>query len=159
MTAVMLVLLGVLVLFAIVLLASVAFTVGQQERAIVTQFGKYARTAGPGLNFKVPIYESVVARVSLQVQQLQVSLETKTHDNVFVKLTCSIQYQVMETKVMEAFYRLSSPVRQIESHVFDVIRAQVPGNDLDDVFATKDTIAKAVRQALDTVMEEYGYRI
>ena len=50
----------------------------------------------PGLNVKIPLIEGVAQRVSLRVQQLPVEVETKTLDNVFVKLFVAVQYRVVE---------------------------------------------------------------
>ncbi len=135
------------------------FTVEQQQAAIVQRFGKFARVAPAGLSFKVPFTESVAGRVNLRVQQLDVEVETKTRDNVFVKVVVSVQYFVLPEKIYEAFYKLNNAEKQITSFVFDVVRARVPGIKLDDVFEKKDDIADAVRQELTEVMDDFGYGI
>lgn len=135
------------------------FTVEQQQAAVVQRFGKFVRVATAGLNFKTPFTESVAGRVNLRVQQLDVEVETKTQDNVFVKVVVSVQYFVLPDKIYEAFYKLNNPEKQITSFVFDVVRARVPGIKLDDVFEKKDDIADAVRQELTEVMDDFGYGI
>jgi regulator of protease activity HflC (stomatin/prohibitin superfamily) len=144
---------------SIVLLFFLIFTVEQQTVAIVQRFGKFQRMAEPGLNIKVPFVDWVAGRVSLRVQQLDVLVETKTHDNVFIKATVSVQYLVLPGKVYEAFYKLSDPGAQIRSFVFDVVRARVPKLNLDDVFEKKDEIADAVKNELSQVMDDFGYGI
>lgn len=134
------------------------FTVDQQTAAIVTRFGKFSRIAAPGLNFRLWI-EGVAGRVNLRVQQLDVKVETKTEDNVFVHVTVSVQYHVLESKIYEAFYKLDNPEMQITAFVFDVVRARVPRIKLDDVFEKKDEIADAVRSELAEVMDGFGYGI
>ena len=134
------------------------FTVHQQTTAIITRFGKFARTAGPGLHFRLWV-ENVAGRVNLRVQQLDVKVETKTEDNVFVHVTVAVQYHVLPGKIYEAFYRLDDPQRQITSFVFDVVRARVPRIKLDDVFEKKDEIADAVKAELAEVMSGFGYGI
>ncbi len=134
------------------------FTVEQQEAAIVQRLGKFTRVASAGLNFKTP-FESVAGRINLRVQQLDVEVETKTHDNVFVKVMVSVQYFVLPDKIYEAFYKLNNAERQITSFVFDVVRARVPGIKLDDVFEKKDDIANAVKTELAEVMDDFGYGI
>jgi regulator of protease activity HflC (stomatin/prohibitin superfamily) len=135
------------------------FTVDQQTLSIVERFGKFVRIAGAGLNLKIPLIEQVSGTLSLRVQQLDVNVETKTKDNVFVHITISVQYNVITNKIYDAFYRLTDPRRQIESFVFDVIRAEVPKMELDDVFEKKDNIAVAVQNELAGVMEDFGYGI
>lgn len=135
------------------------FIVQQQTSAIVQRMGKFERAAGPGFNLKLPFIEKVAGTINLRVQQLDVKVETKTQDNVFVTLLVSVQYHVLKTKVYDAFYRLDDPVTQITSYVFDVVRARVPKIKLDDVFEKKDEIAIAVKTELAEVMDDFGYGI
>ena len=114
------------------------FTVQQSTTAIVQRLGKFMREAGPGIQVKIPFIDRVVGRVNLRVQQLDVEIETKTEDNVFVRMVVAVQYYVLPEKVYDAFYKLDNASRQITSFVFDVVRAQVPKIKLDDVFEKKD---------------------
>jgi regulator of protease activity HflC (stomatin/prohibitin superfamily) len=135
------------------------FTVEQRTTAIVQRLGKFVREAGPGIRVKIPFIERVVGRVNLRVQQLDVEIETKTEDNVFVRMVVAVQYYVLPEKVYDAFYKLDNANRQITSFVFDVVRAQVPKIKLDDVFEKKDDIANIVMSELAQVMEGFGYGI
>ncbi len=150
---------GIIILCILVVLYSTFFMVQQQTVAIVARFGKFVRGANPGINIKVPFIDFVVGRVSLRVLQLDVPVETKTKDNVFIKLGISVQYRVKPERIYDAFYRLSDPDAQITSYIFDVVRAQVPKLILDDVFEKKDNIAVAVKSELSEQMEEFGYDI
>jgi regulator of protease activity HflC (stomatin/prohibitin superfamily) len=147
------------VVFLIVLLAASIYTVEQQTIAIVQRLGKFHRESGPGIHLRIPILDHVVSRVNLRVQQLDVAIDTKTDDNVFVNLVVAVQYFVLPEKVYSAHYKLDDARRQITSYVFDVVRAQVPNIKLDDVFAKKDDIAEAVKVELSHVMEGFGYGI
>ena len=135
------------------------FTVQQQTAAIIQKLGKFDRVAQPGLQFRIPFVERVAGRVNLRVRQLDVNVETKTEDDVFVHVVVSVQYYVIPDKIYEAFYRLNDPELQIRSFVFDVVRARVPGIKLDDVFEKKDDIADAVKTELEQVMDDFGYGI
>jgi len=135
------------------------FTVQQQSRAIVERFGKYVRTAKPGLNFKLPFIETIAQRVSLRVQQLLVEVETKTLDNVFVKVLVAVQYRVVEGSEADSYYKLQDHQEQIKSYVLDVVRAKVPRMNLDEVFEKKDDIGTAVKSELDVSMKIYGFEI
>ncbi len=135
------------------------FTVKQQTAALVERFGRFTKVANAGLNFKIPFVDRVAGRLSLRVQQLDVRVETKTKDNVFVFVIVSVQYHVLENKVVDAFYRLQNPQAQITSFVFDTVRARVPTIILDDLFQMKDDIASAVKTELDQVMDDFGYGI
>ena len=116
-------------------------------------------TRHSGLQFKIPIIDRIAGRVNLKIQQLDVIIETKTKDNVFVKLKVSVQFKVLQENVYEAFYKLEYPHDQITSYVFDVVRAEVPKLKLDDVFESKDDIAIAVKRELNEAMTAYGYDI
>jgi regulator of protease activity HflC (stomatin/prohibitin superfamily) len=135
------------------------FTVETSQVAIVQRLGKFARVAGPGLNWKTPLIEAVVRRMSLKVQQFDVQVETKTQDNVFVQIPVSIQFKVMPDAVEAAFYKLTDPVKQIESMVYNVVLGHVPKMKLDDTFLNQADIANDLRDSLDGSMKEYGYSI
>jgi regulator of protease activity HflC (stomatin/prohibitin superfamily) len=155
-----LVFLGVIVVIAALSIALGSFfTVETAQVAIVQRLGKFARVAGPGLNWKTPFLETVVRRLSMKVQQFDVQVETKTQDNVFVQIPVSIQYKVMPDAVEAAFYKLTDPVKQIESMVYNVVLGHVPKMKLDDTFLNQADIANDLRDNLDASMKEYGYSI
>lgn len=133
--------------------------VRQQQAGVLQRLGKYQKTIGPGFHFKVPFIDRVAGKVNLKTQQLDVNVETKTKDDVFVHLKVSVQYFVLKTKVYDAFYELDDPKTQITSYVFDVVRAEVPKMKLDEVFARKDDVAVAIKSELAEAMEGYGYGI
>jgi regulator of protease activity HflC (stomatin/prohibitin superfamily) len=141
------------------LLAASLFIVEERAVAVLQRFGKFVRMAGPGIQMKVPFIDHIAGRVNLRVQQLDVAVETKTEDNVFVRMIVAVQYFVLPDRVYDAFYKLDDAQRQIRSYVFDVVRAQVPKIKLDDVFEKKDDIAEAVKVELSHVMEGFGYGI
>src|SRR6516225_3072870 len=135
------------------------FTVDTAQVAIITRFGKFLRVADPGLNWKWPIIDSVAGRISLRVNQITLTMETKTKDNVFVTIPLSVQNRVRPEKVVDAFYKLANPSQQIQSYVEQVILGHVPGMTLDEVFASQSSIALAVKQELDADMAGFGYEI
>lgn len=143
----------------IFLLFGTFFIVKQQSAAVVERFGKFTSVRHSGLQIKIPIIDSVAGRLSLRIQQLDVVVETKTKDDVFVKVKVSVQYKVIKDKVYDAFYKLDFPQDQITSYVFDVVRAEVPKMILDDVFEKKDDIAIAVKGELNDAMKNYGFDI
>ena len=150
---------GLITLFVIATLLSGFFKVNTAEAVIIQRMGKFQRVATAGLNFKIPWLDQIAGRLDLRVQQLPVDIETKTKDNVFVKIPVSIQYHVIPEHVYEAFYKLASPSRQISSYVFNVILGHVPKMNLDDAFLQQGDIATAIRDSLADVMKTYGYAI
>ena len=135
------------------------FIVKQQTAAIIERFGRFTSVRQSGLRLKIPFIDRISGRLSLKIQQLDVVVETKTKDDVFVKLKVSVQFQVIKTKVYDAFYKLDYPHDQITSYVFDVVRAEVPKMKLDSVFERKDDVAVAVKAELNVAMTGYGYDI
>ena len=153
---ILLILLGVLL---VLLLPLTLFTVKQQTTAIVERFGKFQNIRQSGLQIKIPVFDKISGRVSLKIQQLDVIVETKTKDDVFVQLKISVQFQILREKVYDAFYKLQNPHDQITAYIFDTVRAEVPKMKLDDVFEKKDDIAQAIQRELKEAMLNYGYDI
>lgn len=149
----------ILLFFGLIVLLSSFFTVKQQTSIIVERFGRFHSIRQSGLQLKIPLIDRIAGRVNLKIQQLDVIIETKTKDNVFVKLKVSVQFMVIKETVYDAFYKLEYPHDQITSYVFDVVRAEVPKLILDDVFERKDDIAIAVKRELNEAMTTYGYTI
>ena len=149
----------IFILILFLLIASGLFIVKQQTFAVIERFGRFIAIRRPGLHIKIPLIDKIAGRLSLKILQLDVIVETKTKDDVFVKLKVSVQYRVLPDKAYDAFYKLDFPQDQITSYVFDVIRAEVPKMKLDDVFEKKDDIANAVKRELNDAMVNYGYDI
>ncbi|HMP13179.1 MAG TPA: SPFH domain-containing protein [Saprospiraceae bacterium] len=149
----------IIIAIGLLILMSGIFTVKQQTAALVERFGRFHSVRNSGLHFKIPFLDRVAGRVTLKIQQLDVLVETKTKDNVFVKLKVSVQFRILEGTIYDAFYKLQNPYEQITAYVFDTVRAEVPKLKLDDVFERKDDIAVAIRRELEDAMNEYGYGI
>ncbi|WP_298237229.1 SPFH domain-containing protein [uncultured Algibacter sp.] len=147
------------IFIGLIILISSFFIVKQQTAAIIERFGRFQSIRHSGLQLKIPLVDRVAGRLSLKIQQLDVIIETKTLDDVFVRLKVSVQYKVIRDKVYDAFYKLDYPHDQITSYVFDVVRAEVPKMKLDDVFVKKDDIALAVKAELNDAMSDYGFDI
>ncbi len=147
------------IFLGVVLLFASFFSVKQQTAVVIERFGRFHSIRNSGLQMKIPMVDRLAGRLSLKIQQLDVIVETKTLDDVFVKLKVSVQYVVIRDKVYDAFYKLEYPHEQITSYVFDVVRAEVPKMKLDDVFVKKDDIAIAVKAELQDAMLDYGYDI
>ena len=151
----------VLFVFAFLFVFGAFFIVKQKTAVIIERFGKFNKVALSGFNFKIPIIDKKAGTVNLRVMELPVEVETKTKDDVFVRLIVSVQYYVVETSegIQTSFYKFDNPARQIQSYVFDSIRSEVPNMLLDDVFSEKDKIAVAVQTELAETMDEYGFAI
>ncbi|HLV42997.1 MAG TPA: SPFH domain-containing protein [Brumimicrobium sp.] len=150
------VIIAVVVIFIVY---NIFFLVKQQTAAIMERFGRFHSVRASGLQLKIPFVDRVAGRINLKIQQLDVIIETKTKDDVFVRLKVSVQFQVMKDKVYDAFYKLENPHTQITSYVFDVVRAEVPKMVLDNVFERKDDVANAVKSELNEAMQDYGFDI
>jgi len=149
----------ILFVIGVVLIIKSVIIVKERTYYVIQRLGKFQRMAAPGFGLIIPFIDQKVGVINMRVQQLDVDVETKTHDDVFVHLRISVQYQVMNSKLWDAFYALDNPRNQIASYIFDDVRAEVPKLELDDVFAKKEDIAVAVRQNLAESMDDYGYAI
>jgi len=147
------------IIITILIIFSAAFIVKQQTAVVIERFGKFLSVRHAGLQFKIPFIDRIATRVSLRIQQLDVVVETKTKDDVFVHLKISVQYQILRDKVYDAFYKLQNPHEQLTAYIFDLVRAEVPKMILDDVFEKKDDIAQAIQRDLKEAMLNYGYDI
>jgi regulator of protease activity HflC (stomatin/prohibitin superfamily) len=147
-----------LAIFVLILIAKTYYTVRTATAGVVEKFGKFDRITRPGLHFLLPFAERVYF-VDLQVKQAQFSVETKTHDNVFVQIPVSVQYAVLDDKIADAFYKLSTPQKQIESFVFNSILGHVPKLTLDETFEQQASISVAVKTELDATMSGFGFNI
>lgn len=147
----------IITILVILLLLGMVFVVQQQTSYIIERFGKFHRVANPGLNFKIPFIDRIAKKVPLRIMQLDSVVETKTLDNVFVSVPVSVQYQVQN--VVDSFYRLADPERQIQSYVYDRVRTSLAKLNLDDAFSSKDQIAQDVESTLASAMNAYGFAI
>ena len=148
----------IVVIGALVTILKTLYTVRTYTAAVVERFGKFNRIERPGLHVLIPFAESVYY-VDLQVKQVQIAVETKTHDNVFVQIPVSVQYQVLDDKIYDAFYKLSAPQKQIESFVFSSILGHVPKLTLDETFEQQSGISINVKTELDSIMSGFGFNI
>jgi regulator of protease activity HflC (stomatin/prohibitin superfamily) len=153
-----LIFIAVLALFLLIVIAKTYYQVRTATAGVVERFGKFDRITRPGLHFLIPFAERVYF-VDLQVKQAQFQVETKTHDNVFVQIPVSVQYQVLDDKIADAFYKLSAPQKQIESFVFNSILGHVPKLTLDETFEQQSGISVAVKVELDQIMSNFGFNI
>lgn len=149
----------IIIVIGLLIVMSGIFTVKQQTAAIVERLGRFHSIRNSGLQFKVPFIDRIAGRVNMKIQQLDVMVETKTKDNVFVKMKVSVQFRILPEAIYDSFYKLQNPYEQITAYVFDTVRAEVPKMKLDDVFERKDDIAVAIRRELEDAMNEYGYGI
>ena len=149
----------VYIIIALFLLKGTLYMVKQQTAVVIERLGKFHKVSRPGLQFKIPLIDSIAGDINLRVRELPVEVETKTKDDVFVKIIVSVQFFVVDSieGIEDSFYKLNNPERQIQSYVFDSIRSEVPKMELDAVFAEKDKIAIAVKNELSETMQQFGF--
>ena len=159
MAVALIVIAAILLLIVLFALFTMFVLVHQQRSVVIERLGKFNRILGPGLHLKMPLFERVAGKLSLRIQQLEVPVETKTHDNVIVNVSIAVQYKVPGDNVEKAFYQLDNPQGQIESYVLASVRGEVPKIKLDDLYENKDQVAGAVEEELKESMAAFGYQI
>lgn len=150
---------GVPALALLIIFFNSFFTVAQQEEAIVERFGKFHKSAKPGLRMKIPFVDQIAIYMELRVQQSILKIESITKDKVSVIVQVAVQYYILPDKTYDAFYKLDDPSKQMTAYVFDVVRARLPKLDLDQAYDQKDEIANAVKAELAAIMDDFGYGI
>lgn len=148
-----------IVAFLAIVLFNTYIIVQERTARVVQRLGQFNRVLKPGLHFLIPFLDSASKPIDLRIRQIDVQIETKTKDNVFVQIRVSVHLQVREDLVQDAYYKLSDPISQLSSYIYDDVRAEVPKMSLDDVFARKEDIAFSIQENLATQMQDYGYRI
>jgi regulator of protease activity HflC (stomatin/prohibitin superfamily) len=151
---------GIFYIFiAALILKGALYMVKQKNAIIIERLGKFNKVSKAGLHVKIPLIDSIAGKINLRVRELPVEVETKTKDDVFVKIVVSVQFFVIDTVdgIRDSFYELNNPEQQIQSYVFDSIRSEVPLMELDDVFAQKEKIAIAIKNELSDTMKQFGF--
>jgi len=147
------------IFIAVLILKVALYMVKQKNAVIIERLGKFNKVSKAGLHIKIPLIDSISGKINLRVRELPVEVETKTKDDVFVKIVVSVQFFVIDTRdgIRDSFYELNNPEQQIQSYVFDSIRSEVPLMELDDVFAQKEKIAIAIKNELSDTMKQFGF--
>ena len=141
----------ILFLFIIVLFTS-WFIVKQQTAVVVERMGKFHSVRSAGLNFKIPIADTKSRPINLRIQQLDVVVETKTKDDVFVHLKVSTQFQIPKERVKDAFYKLDwDEIAYIGDDINDIKLLQKVG-----LSATPAQAPHYIKKIVDVVLRKEG---
>ena len=149
----------VLIVIVVLLLCSALYVVPQQQAYIIERFGKFHKVQYAGLRMKIPFVDRIAQKTNMRVSQLNVKLETKTLDNVFVTVVASTQFRVAPESVATAYYELQDPAGQLRSYMEDALRSAIPALTLDDAFARKDDVAADVQKTVGTEMSRFGFTV
>jgi regulator of protease activity HflC (stomatin/prohibitin superfamily) len=126
---------------------------------IIERYGRFKRYANPGCVCVCYPIEEIAGEVSLRVQQLDVTCETKTSDNVFVMVHVSVQFEVIREKIYESYYSLQNHQEQMRSYIYDTLRAAICMRTLDQAFDSKDEISDIVKSHLRDAFDDFGFKI
>ena len=148
----------ILALIVVLLVASI-FIVPQQQAYIIERFGKFHTVQFAGIHARIPIVDRIAMKTNMRVNQLNVQLETKTLDNVFVTVMASTQFRVNPNDVATAYYELRDPAGQLRSYMEDALRSAIPALTLDDAFARKDDVASDVQKTVGNEMSRFGFTV
>lgn len=149
----------ILLVVLIVLLGAALFIVPQQQAYIIERFGKFLKVQFAGIHVRIPFVDRIAMKTNMRVNQLNVQLETKTLDNVFVTVVASTQFRVNPNDVATAYYELRDPAGQLRSYMEDALRSAIPALTLDDAFARKDDVAFDVQKTVGAEMSRFGFTV
>lgn len=150
---------AIILVIIILLLSASVFVVPQQQAYIIERFGKFHKVQFAGIHARIPFVDRIATKTNMRVSQLNVQLETKTLDNVFVTVVASTQFRVNSENVATAYYELRDPAGQLRSYMEDALRSAIPGLSLDDAFARKDDVAFDVQKTVGNEMSRFGFTV
>ncbi|WGQ08013.1 SPFH domain-containing protein [Pedobacter gandavensis] len=155
----------IIVVLALIILMSSFVTVKQGTIAVVTIFGKYRRLLRPGLSLKIPLFENIHSRISIQNRSVELSFQAVTQDQANVYFKAMLLYSVLnhdeETiknvafKFVDATNLMQALIRTIEGS----IRAYVATQRQANVLAQRNEIVDHVKHQIDQVLETWGYHL
>lgn len=150
----------IIVLLLIIIGLSGFYVVPQQQADIIERFGKFHSVTFAGIHYRIPFgIDRIAQKTNMRVSQLDVKLETKTLDNVFVQIVASTQFRVNPKNVATAYYELSDPKQQLRAYLEDALRSAIPNLSLDDTFAKKDDVASDVQKTVGNEMSQFGFDV
>ncbi len=155
-------------IIAIIFVALLFFcfvTVQQGTVAVITVFGKYRRVMHPGLNFKIPLIESVFKKISVQNRSVELEFQAITIDQANVYFKAMLLYSVINTdekNIMSVAFKfvddrnfMQALIRTIEGS----IRGFVATKKQADVLGLRKDITEHVKEQIDIGLEEWGYHL
>ena len=149
----------VVLIIVVAVLGAALFIVPQQQAYIIERFGKFNKVQFAGIHLKIPFVDRIAMKTNMRVSQINVQLETKTLDNVFVTVVASTQFRVNPQDVATAYYELRDPAGQLRSYMEDALRSAIPALSLDDAFARKDDVASDVQKTVGAEMARFGFTV
>ena len=150
-------LMGILLLVLVFVAYNSIFTVQTGERAVITQFGRYERTAEPGLNFRLPwpveTHETInvdgIREISLKGQSVL------TSDENIVVVDMGVQYNIKSAS--DYLFLTRAPDETLQSAVESVFREIFGKNNMDFIiFEGREIMADQVREQVQLILDTYG---
>jgi len=155
----------IIAVFGAIVLVSGLVSVSQGTVAIITVFGKYSRVLRPGLNFKLPIFESVFRRVSVQNRSVELEFQAITADQANVGFKAMLLYAVVnqdeETikNVAFKFIDQQSFMQTLTRTVEGSVRSYVATKKQSEILSLRRELVHEVKSQLDANLEEWGYHL
>jgi len=150
---------------AVIILLSGFVTVRQGYVAVVTIFGKYRRVMGPGLNFKIPLFEVIYKRISIQNRSVELEFQAVTQDQANVYFKAMVLYSVInqsEDSIKNVAFKfidernlMQALIRTIEG----TIRSFVATKRQAEILSLRTEIVLEVKKHLDQTLEQWGYHL
>lgn len=155
----------IVVVLALVVIASGFVTVNQGNVAVITIFGKYRRIMAPGLNFKIPLIEVVFKRISIQNRSAELEFQAVSQDQANVYFKAMLLYSVLNQseeminnvafKFVDERSFMQALIRTIEG----TIRSFVATKKQAEILGLRTEIILEVKLHLDTTLEAWGYHM
>lgn len=152
-----LVVLGVIILFAIIVVSAAIKIVQEYERGVVFRLGRYAGARGPGLIFLIPFVERMT-KIDLRTITLDIpSQEVITRDNVTVTVNAVCYFRAIDPE--KAVIEVNDYIRATFQIAQTTLRAILGQVDLDDLLSERDQINLRLQEIIDEQTEPWGIKV
>lgn len=145
-------------IFLIVIIFKGVHIVPQSEKYVVERFGRLHAVLGPGINFIVPLLDSVAHRISILERQLpSASQDAITKDNVLVQIDTSVFYRITEPE--KTVYRIRDVDAAIATTVAGIVRAEIGKMDLDEVQSNRAQLIGQIQESVEDAVDDWGIEV
>jgi regulator of protease activity HflC (stomatin/prohibitin superfamily) len=153
-----LVLVGVLVIFAAIVVAKSIALIPQAEAAVIERLGRYSKTVSGQLTLLLPFVDRIRARVDLRERVVSFPPQPViTEDNLTVNIDTVVYFQV--TNPQAAVYQISNYIVGVEQLTTTTLRNVVGGMTLEQTLTSRDQINAQLRGVLDEATGRWGLRV
>ncbi len=151
------VVLGIVLLFVLIILATAIKIVKEYERAVIFRLGRIVGARGPGLFFIIPIFEKAVI-VDLRTRVLDVPVqETITKDNVPVRVNAVVYFRVIDP--IKAVTQVANYIMATSQIAQTTLRSVIGQAHLDELLSEREKLNLQLQKIIDEATDPWGIKV